>query len=168
METAQRPSAPLQAIPRDQCITDAMHGVHNVLHNVILAAVKERLMEKGLAASEATRICSMGYQAGEDWDAATALKKSITQSLNYFKTNGFLQMLKEVEAYLSNNVVVTLHVALVDMKTMLDIVYSPEPKDTAIKQFGDVAADLRTRLALCCQTSQRGHQVGEVREVHKI
>lgn len=40
----------------------------------------------------------MSYQAGEDWDSDAAHKKSITQSLCYFKDNVFLMMLKEVES----------------------------------------------------------------------
>lgn len=50
LETAPLPGAPLQAVPRDQCIPDAMHGVQNVLHNVVMAAVKALLMDKGSAA----------------------------------------------------------------------------------------------------------------------
>lgn len=56
-----------------------MHGLHNVLNGVLMAAVRAKFSEKGLVPTEVNRVCSMGLQCGEDWlDDDTILKKTIT------------------------------------------------------------------------------------------
>lgn len=158
LETNQRPTAPLKDLPRNQCIPDCMHGCHNVLHNVILACVRNILCDKGVAASEAQRMCSMGLQEGEDWDPDTKLKKSIALTLRYFEQSSFTQLLVALEAYVPNTVHLTLHVAFTDMKAMVAIVYTPKPSDTDIDRYLELANDLRQRLAyLRAPTTVWGH-----------
>lgn len=149
LETAPRSSAPLQAIPRDQCIPDAMHGCHNLLHGVLLGVVRDKLIAKGLPLTEVTRICSMGLQRGENWvfDEDTNLKKSITQSLEYFSRGSFGQLLTELQGHLGNYLCMALEAAMVDMRMMVNIVYTKLPSEADVERFAQCALDLRQRLA---------------------
>ena len=51
-----RATAMVQAIPRSQCVPDAMHGQHNLLHNVFLELFIRILQQQGnCSTAEATR-----------------------------------------------------------------------------------------------------------------
>jgi hypothetical protein len=135
-----------------------MHGCHNVLHNVLLAGERQMLCEKGVPALEAQRICSSGLQEAEDWDPDVMTKKSIAQSLRYFRLDGFDQLLVKLDSYLSNNVCLAIHVAMTDMKAMVNVVYTPLPTAEDIARFKVLADDLRARLAyLRAPTTIWGH-----------
>ena len=103
-------------MPRNQCKPDCMHRCHNMLHNVLLAGVRQLLCDKGVSAAEAQRICSMGLQEAEDWDADVAIKKSIAPSLRCFRLDGFTQLIGKLDAYLANSVCLSIHLAMKDTK----------------------------------------------------
>lgn len=157
---AVRGHAPLQAIPRTQCIPDAMHGCHNVLNGVVLAAVRNGLVAKGLPMTEVNRICSIGLQRAEEWafDDDSNMKRSITQSLAYLNNSGFSQLMTELHNHLAAGPCMAVEAAMQDLKNMVCIVYTKNPTTGDIRRFADCAVDLRARLQyLKAPTTIWGH-----------
>lgn len=144
-----RPHAPLQGIPRDQCVPDAMHGCHNLLHTVVLGAVRQVLQDKGLPATEIERLSSIGLQRREDWqlDDDSAKKKSIAQTLQYWREGRFAAMLEALKYHITSRKWLTFQAIMSDMQGMLGIAYTAEPSLAQVNNFKLMADDLRGRLA---------------------
>ncbi len=52
----------------------------------------------------------------------------------------------KLDAYLANSVCLSIHVAMTDMKAMVEIVYKPLPTDDDVARYKALADDLRSRL----------------------
>ena len=82
-----REGAPVQCLPRSQAVADPMHGCHNVLHNISLAAITKELMAVGVPATECARVCAKGlldkYKADYFTDEKLTQKR-ITDTLAFF------------------------------------------------------------------------------------
>jgi hypothetical protein len=92
------------------------------------------------------------------FDDDTNMKKSITQSLEYFSRSGFGQLLTELQGHLGNNACMALQAAMVDMKLMVNVVYTKLPSEAEVVRFEQCALDLRQRLAyLKAPTTIWGH-----------
>jgi hypothetical protein len=137
-----------------------MHGLHNFLNGVLLAAVRELLSAKGMAATEVARLCSMGLQRGEDWlfDDDNNSKKSISLSLGYLTRSGFGQLLTVIRALLPAATCMNVEAAMQDLKNMVAIVYTPLPSEAETLRFEALSNDLRLRCkVLKAPTTVWGH-----------